>query len=178
MDTTTRALWLGEAQSSVSLSDTVGFIRDLPHKLVEAFEATLHEATEADLLLHVIDCASPLLAEQQAEVDRVLEGIDASAIPQILVYNKADLLEASLRPREASDWIEVHPGVRCQRVWVSAATGEGLAELRAAIAETALARLNDGARASPDTMAVGASALLTASPGADPTNATQPHIHA
>ena len=174
LDTTTRALWLGEAQSSVSLSDTVGFIRDLPHKLVEAFEATLHEATEADLLLHVIDCAGPLLAEQQAEVDRVLEDIDASTIPQILVYNKCDLLEASRRPREASDWIEVHPGVRRQRVWVSAATGEGLAELRAAIAEHALACLNGSVRPSSENMAV----VETAFPGADPANATHPHPHA
>ena len=74
LDTTTRALWLGEAQASVSLSDTVGFIRDLPHKLVEAFEATLQEAADADLLLHVVDAASPHLAEQQAEVERVLAG--------------------------------------------------------------------------------------------------------
>ena len=174
LDTTTRALWLGEAQSSVSLSDTVGFIRDLPHKLVEAFEATLHEATEADLLLHVIACSGPLLAEQQAEVDRVLEDIDASTIPQILVYNKCDLLEASRRPREASDWIEVHPGVRRQRVWVSATTGEGLAELRAAIAEHALARLNGSVRPSSEDMAV----VETALPGADPANATHPHPHA
>jgi GTP-binding protein HflX len=155
LDTTTRALWLGEAQSSVSLSDTVGFIRDLPHKLVEAFEATLHEAAEADLLLHVVDAASPLLAEQQAEVERVLEEIGAADVPQILVFNKCDLLEASRQPREPADHIEVHPGVQRQRVFVSARTGEGIARLREAIAEVALAaqaRLNGGPHASSATL--------------------------
>ena len=97
LDTTTRALWLGEAQAQVSLSDTVGFIRDLPHKLVEAFEATLQEAADADLLLHVVDAASPVLDEQMAEVERVLAEIGAADVPQILVYNKCDLLEPSLR---------------------------------------------------------------------------------
>jgi GTP-binding protein HflX len=155
LDTTTRALWLGEAQSSVSLSDTVGFIRDLPHKLVEAFEATLHEAAEADLLLHVIDAASPLRDEQQAEVERVLEEIGAADVPHILVFNKCDLLEDSRQPREAADWIEVHPGVRRQRVFVSARTGAGLPRLREAIAEVALAaqaRLNGGPNASSATL--------------------------
>ena len=68
LDTTTRQLWLEDVGRAVSLSDTVGFIRDLPHKLVEAFEATLQEAADADLLLHVVDCASPVLDEQMAEV--------------------------------------------------------------------------------------------------------------
>ncbi len=144
LDTTTRSLWLGEAQASVSLSDTVGFIRDLPHKLVEAFRATLQEAADADLLLHVVDAASPLLAEQMAEVERVLEEIGADGVPQILVYNKCDLLEDSRQSREANDWIEAHPGVRRQRVFVSARTGQGLDQLRLAIAATALARLNAG----------------------------------
>ncbi len=144
LDTTTRALWLGEAQASVSLSDTVGFIRDLPHKLVEAFRATLQEAADADLLLHVIDAASPQLAEQQAEVERVLAEIGADAVPQILVYNKCDLLEDSRQARQAVDWIEAHPGVQRQRVFVSARSGQGLDRLRQAIGETALARLNAG----------------------------------
>ena len=174
LDTTTRALWLGEAQSSVSLSDTVGFIRDLPHKLVEAFEATLHEAAEADLLLHVIDCASPNLLEQQAEVERVLEDIGASALPQIWVYNKCDLLEESRRPRDASDWVEVHPGVRRQRVFVSASTGMGLAALRQAIADHATARLNGGTQ--PPFNAIAAE--KAANPGADPLPPTHPHQHA
>ena len=135
LDTTTRALWLAEVQAQVSLSDTVGFIRDLPHKLVEAFEATLHEAAEADLLLHVVDAANEGLAEQMDEVERVLASIGAEAVPQILVFNKCDRLEASRRPREPADAIEVHPGVRRPRVFVSAVTGEGLPALRQAIAE-------------------------------------------
>ena len=142
LDTTTRALWLGEAASSVSLSDTVGFIRELPHKLVEAFEATLQEAADADLLLHVIDAASPLRDEQQAQVDRVLQDIGADAVPQLLVFNKCDLLEDSQQSRTESDWIEAHPGVRRQRVFVSARSGQGLVRLRQAIAEFVLARLN------------------------------------
>jgi GTP-binding protein HflX len=157
LDTTTRALWLGEAQSSVSLSDTVGFIRDLPHKLVEAFEATLQEAADADLLLHVIDAASPLMAEQQAEVDRVLEEIGAGAVPQLLVHNKCDLLEDSLQPREPVDWIDAGAGVRRQRVFVSARTGDGLVALRKAIAEVVLARLNAAPIAPPVTLPDGSS---------------------
>ncbi len=161
LDTTTRSLWLPETQSSVSLSDTVGFIRDLPHKLIEAFEATLHEAVEADLLLHVIDAASPLLAEQQAEVERVLEEIGAANVPQLLVYNKCDLLEESRKSREETDWIEAHPGVRRQRVFVSAQTGQGLDHLRQAIAAAAVQRLNAGhptpSATLPDGSPVGAS---------------------
>ena len=149
LDTTTRALWLGEAQASVSLSDTVGFIRDLPHKLVEAFRATLQEAADADLLLHVIDAASPVLAEQRAEVERVLAEIGAENVPQLLVFNKCDLLQDSQQPRETVDWIEVHPGVRRRRVFVSAQTGQGLEALRKAIAEVALEHLNAGGAASP-----------------------------
>jgi len=126
----------------VSLSDTVGFIRDLPHKLVEAFRATLQEAAEADLLLHVIDCASPLMQEQLAEVERVIDEIGAADIPQVLVYNKIDLLEASRQPREPFDWLESPGGVRRPRVFVSAATGTGLDVLRRVIADAAMGRLN------------------------------------
>ena len=147
LDTTTRALWLQEAGCSVSLSDTVGFIRDLPHKLVEAFEATLQEAADADLLLHVVDAASPLMAEQQAEVERVLQEIGAADVPQVLVFNKCDLLEASQQPREPTDWVEVQAGVRRQRVFVSARDGSGLPALRDVIAQAAAGRLND--RAAP-----------------------------
>jgi GTP-binding protein HflX len=177
LDTTTRSLWLGEAQSAVSLSDTVGFIRDLPHKLVEAFEATLNEAADADLLLHVVDAASSTLAEQQAEVQRVLAEIGADDVPQILVFNKRDLLEDSLQPRATTDWLEVHPGVRRQRVFVSARTGQGLADLRQAIAEHALARLNADAIASPTVLPDGSLAVATV-PEFDPADATPPHEHA
>jgi GTP-binding protein HflX len=150
LDTTTRALWLEQANVSVSLSDTVGFIRDLPHKLVEAFEATLQEAADADLLLHVVDAASPMLLEQQAEVERVLDEIGAAAVPQIVVYNKLDLLADDAQPRSDVDWIEVHPGVRRPRVFVSAHDGRGLPALRALIADAALGRLNSDPVAAVD----------------------------
>ncbi len=173
LDTTTRALWLGEAQASVSLSDTVGFIRDLPHKLVEAFEATLHEAADADLLLHVIDAASPHLAEQQADVERVLEEIGAAGVPQLLVYNKCDLLDPSLQPRQEADCIEVRSGVRRQRVFVSARTGQGLPRLRQAIAEVAMARLN-GASVPPSVIP----SAPGSSPDTPPAMSLPPHQHA
>ncbi len=135
LDTTTRALWLQEAGRQVSLSDTVGFIRDLPHKLVEAFRATLQEAADADLLLHVVDAASPLAAEQIEEVERVLAEIGADRIPQVLVFNKLDLLPDVQRPREMRDAVERAPGIRTPRVFVSARDGRGLDLLRGVIAE-------------------------------------------
>ncbi len=150
LDTTTRNLWLGQAGVSASLSDTVGFIRDLPHKLVEAFEATLHEAAEADLLLHVLDASSPHMAEQQREVERVLAEIGAASVPQVLVYNKCDLLPPSQQPRQRADWIEAPAVQRRQRLFVSAHTGEGLEELRQAIAEHALQSLNQPQAAPSD----------------------------
>jgi GTPase len=146
LDTTTRQLHLPDAPPSArgaSLSDTVGFIRDLPHKLIEAFEATLQEANDADLLLHVVDCASPVLAEQMAEVQRVLAEIGAAEIPQVLVFNKLDRLEATQRPRESVDQIEIDGGLRVPRVFVSAQSGEGLAELRAIIAGAAAGSQGD-----------------------------------
>jgi GTPase len=136
LDTTTRSLYLEQAAASVSLSDTVGFIRDLPHKLVEAFRATLQEAADADLLLHVVDAASPVLDEQMAEVDKVLEEIGAADVPQILVYNKQDLLPDDQRPRETVDALLRGSGSTAPtpRVFVSALDGSGLAELRQLIA--------------------------------------------
>jgi GTPase len=137
LDTTTRQLWLPEANGgagcSATLSDTVGFIRDLPHKLVEAFRATLQEAADADLLLHVVDASSPALQEQMAEVERVLAEIGADTVPQILVYNKCDLLAPNQQPREVIDSVEVHPGVRRPRIFASALSGLGLADLRRAM---------------------------------------------
>jgi GTP-binding protein HflX len=135
LDTTTRQLHIEGTTRSVSLSDTVGFIRDLPHKLIEAFEATLQEANDADLLLHVVDCASPVLAEQMAEVQRVLTEIGASAIPQVLIFNKVDQLEETQRPREMRDLLELGGGLRVPRVFISAATGEGMDALRAILSE-------------------------------------------
>ena len=147
LDTTTRQLYLEEAGRAVSLSDTVGFIRDLPHKLVEAFEATLQEAADADLLLHVVDCASPVLDEQMAEVERVLDEIGAGQIPQVLVFNKVDRLEESQRPRLLRDQIERAGGQRVPRVFVSALDGTGLAELRQVLTEAVLGTAADDASA-------------------------------
>lgn len=137
LDTTTRELWLEGLRRRVVLSDTVGFIRALPHKLVEAFEATLQEATDADLLLHVVDAASPARAEQVADVERVLDDIGACGIPQVLVFNKCDLLDANEQPRAWLDHVEREGGVRVPRVFVSAATGQGLDMLRFTIARAA-----------------------------------------
>src|SRR5690606_4817274 len=89
LDTTTRRIWI-EGAGSVVVSDTVGFIRELPHTLIAAFRATLEETVHADLLLHVVDAASPQRDEQIAQVDKVLEEIGAAGIPRILVYNKID----------------------------------------------------------------------------------------
>ena len=138
LDTTTRGMWLEQAQTSVSLSDTVGFIRDLPHKLVEAFQATLSEAVDADLLLHVMDASSPVLQEQKDEVDRVLQDIGAADVPQILVCNKLDRLEPSARPRQRVDVFEDRSGREVTRVFVSALDGTGLDDLRGAIAARAV----------------------------------------
>ena len=138
LDTTTRQLYLEEAGRNVSLSDTVGFIRDLPHKLVEAFEATLQEAAQADLLLHVIDAASPNRDEQRAEVQRVLASIGASDVPQILVFNKVDLLEQHQTPLLPVDEILLDDGRQVPRVFTSAAHGLGLDALRRLIAAAAL----------------------------------------
>jgi GTP-binding protein HflX len=137
LDTTTRAMWLEQAQTSVSLSDTVGFIRDLPHKLVEAFQATLSEAVDADLLLHVMDASSPVMQEHKDEVDRVLEDIGAADVPQILVCNKLDRLEDSARPRSVVDTFEDRSGRQVTRVFVSALDGTGLDALRGVIADCA-----------------------------------------
>jgi GTP-binding protein HflX len=148
LDTTTRALFIEGAGRSVSLSDTVGFIRDLPHKLVEAFEATLQEAADADLLLHVVDAASPQRDEQIADVQSVLKEIGADRLPQVLVFNKLDRLEATQRPREMRDAIEGEGGVRMQRVFVSARDGTGLDLLRKVIADAVAGEAPPALRAS------------------------------
>ena len=129
LDTTTRQLYLGEAGRSVSLSDTVGFIRDLPHGLVDAFQATLQEAIDADLLLHVVDASNPGFVEQIAQVQRVLTEIGAQDIPQLLVFNKTDALPLEQQPLRLVDEYEID-GVQTPRVFVSAKSLQGLAELR------------------------------------------------
>ncbi len=135
LDTTTRQLYLGEAGRSVSLSDTVGFIRDLPHGLVDAFRATLQEAVDADLLLHVVDAANPDFSLQIEQVQRVLAEIGADKVPQILVFNKIDALAAVNSPLRQQDWFELD-GLQVPRIFVSARTGLGIAALRSALAET------------------------------------------
>jgi GTPase len=134
LDTTTRQLYLGEAGRSVSLSDTVGFIRDLPHGLIDAFQATLQEAVDADLLLHVVDAGNPEHPEQIAEVQRVLHEIGAADVPQVLVFNKIDLLDATQQPRDEVDRFEIE-GVQVPRVFVSAHSGAGMAALRGLLAQ-------------------------------------------
>ena len=139
LDTTTRQLYLGESARSVSLSDTVGFIRDLPHGLIDAFAATLQEAADADLLLHVVDGAHPEYIEQIEQVQRVLEEIGAADVPQILVFNKLDAIEINGRPLQLQDMFELKNAFEgasrsVERLFVSALTGEGLAQLRQVLA--------------------------------------------
>ena len=134
LDTTTRQLYLGEAGRSASVSDTVGFIRDLPHGLIDAFQATLQEAVDADLLLHVVDASNPNFPEQMAEVKRVLHEIGASEVPQWLIFNKIDNLPLERQPLERLDLYEVD-GQGLRRLFVSAQTGEGLSDLRKMLAD-------------------------------------------
>ncbi|MDM0034135.1 GTPase HflX [Variovorax sp. J22P271] len=134
LDTTTRQLYLGDARRKVSISDTVGFIRDLPHGLIDAFKATLQEAVDADLLLHVVDASNPHHPEQMAEVQAVLKEIDADVVPQLLVFNKLDALESAQQPLHLEDEIEVD-GLLVTRIFLSAHTGEGLPALRAELAQ-------------------------------------------
>ena len=140
LDTTTRQLYLGEAGRSVSLSDTVGFIRDLPHGLVDAFQATLQEATEADLLLHVVDAANPDFPEQMAQVQKVLKEIGAESVPQMLVFNKMDALSPERYPLQMQDQYELD-GMPVPRIFLSAQSGQGLALLRSALSDTVKAAL-------------------------------------
>lgn len=143
LDTTTRQMYLSGAGQSVSVSDTVGFIRDLPHGLVEAFSATLQEAVEADVLLHVVDAANPAYIEQIIEVQRVLGDIGAGDIPQILLFNKLDLVEGGRGPRRMRDQMDVN-GQVFERLFVSAHTGEGLDGLRALLVERLALQMQQG----------------------------------
>ena len=127
LDPTMRRLEL-PGKSAVILADTVGFIRHLPHDLVEAFKSTLEEVAEADLLLHVVDSANPERLDQMQRVNEVLAEIEASAIPQIVVFNKIDLTaEAARYERDGNG--------RISRVWVSAHSGAGMDLLQQALAE-------------------------------------------
>ncbi|HLW05228.1 MAG TPA: GTPase HflX [Azoarcus sp.] len=144
LDTTSRRLYVGEGPELV-LSDTVGFIRDLPHALVAAFHATLEETAHADLLLHVVDSASLDRESQIDAVNTVLAEIGAADVPQIMVFNKIDLTEASAAVNRAECGT-------INGVFLSAATGEGLPLLRDALAETAQQRglPNDVGGEAPD----------------------------
>ena len=132
LDTTSRKLWV-EGAGNIVISDTVGFIRDLPHALVDAFHATLEAATDADLLLHVVDSASPARDEQVAEVNKVLAEIGAAEVPQLVVWNKIDL--TGVEPGEVRDEYG-----NIARVRLSSRSGAGLDILRAALAEYAQAK--------------------------------------
>ena len=111
----------------VILADTVGFIRHLPHDLVEAFRATLEEVCEADLLLHVVDIHDERMQSNITQVNSVLENIGADSVPQVIVYNKIDLL-SGFSPR--IDHVSLE---QMTRVWVSAETGAGMPELQTAL---------------------------------------------
>ncbi len=148
LDATTRKLFIPDYGPLV-LSDTVGFIRDLPHSLVAAFRATLEETVQADLLLHVADASSPARAEQIEEVNKVLKEIGADTVPQILVLNKVDLIDLSAG---GADYRRDEYG-RIEQIRLSAKTGEGLEFIRLALAEAieerALHRREDGPHAGP-----------------------------
>ncbi|MCY7387054.1 MAG: GTPase HflX [Burkholderiales bacterium] len=135
LDTTTRKLYI-EPGIHVAMSDTVGFIRDLPHGLVAAFHATLTEAMEADLLLHVVDAANPMREQQIKDVNLVLAEIGADSIAQVIVHNKIDQLEdpplgAVLRDESG----------KIRECRVSALQGIGIADLRETIKEYGLENL-------------------------------------
>ena len=134
LDTTTRQLYLGQAGRSASVSDTVGFIRDLPHGLIDAFQATLQEAADADLLLHVVDASNPNYPEQMNEVKRVLREIGAEDVPQWLIFNKIDTIPPERQPLEMFDLYEVD-GVPLKRLFLSAQSGQGVPMLRQMLAE-------------------------------------------
>jgi GTP-binding protein HflX len=146
LDTTTHRIHVPGA-GQVTLSDTVGFIRELPHTLVESFRATLEETVHADLLLHVVDSSSAVREQQVADVNSVLREIGADSITQVQVWNKIDLWENGAAHEPAAERDEYG---RISRVFVSARTGAGLAELRMAIMEAAQRR----ATAAPAAVAI------------------------
>jgi GTP-binding protein HflX len=130
LDTTTRRVWLDEG-AQVVLSDTVGFIRDLPHGLVDAFRATLEETVQADVLLHVVDAANPQREEQMESVNAVLAEIGAGDVPQLVVWNQIDRLPG-MQPEVIRD-----SHGKILNIKVSAATGAGIDLLRGALADAA-----------------------------------------
>jgi GTP-binding protein HflX len=148
LDTTSRRCFV-EGAGEIVLSDTVGFIRGLPHSLVAAFKSTLEEAVEADLLIHVVDAAAPTRDAQIEEVDRVLEEIGAGAVPRLLAFNKIDQLD-----RAPS--VERDPYGTIRAVFVSAVTGLGLENLRDALAQRLLPMKDLGTPSAESNARVGA----------------------
>jgi GTP-binding protein HflX len=134
LDTTTRRMHLQDA-GQIVISDTVGFIRDLPHQLVEAFRATLDETIHADLILHVIDACSPVARQQIAEVEAVLKEIGADSIPRLEIMNKIDLMPQTFTA--GPQLVRDSSGVP-SKVFLSAQAGMGLDLLRQALTEYAL----------------------------------------
>lgn len=132
LDTTARKIFI-EGAGQVVMSDTVGFIRHLPHGLIAAFRSTLEETAQADLLLHVVDASSGERFDQVAEVNKVLHEVGADKIPQILILNKIDKQEVGSKNLAAS--AERDECGRIARIYLSAKTGAGISELRAALAE-------------------------------------------
>ncbi len=132
LDTTSRRVF-SEGAGEIVVSDTVGFIRHLPHGLVAAFRSTLEETMQADLLLHVVDANNPIRDDQIAEVNKVLAEIGAADIPQVLVFNKIDLQNAPASVQR-DDY-----GKIC-RVFMSAKSGAGLEGLQLTLAEAKFAR--------------------------------------
>ncbi|WP_411710789.1 GTPase HflX [Neisseria animaloris] len=132
LDTTARRLYLSP-EATVILTDTVGFVRDLPHKLVSAFSATLEETALADVLLHVVDASHPDFERQMDDVNTVLEEIGAHEVPQLIVYNKIDLLPDNKRPAG----ILCDTQGRAVAVNVSVTESLGLDALREAMIERA-----------------------------------------
>ena len=130
LDTTTRRVYMGEG-ASIAISDTVGFIRDLPHTLVDSFKATLEETIQADLLLHVVDVANAQYHEQIEAVNAVLAEIGAADVPQVLVYNQIDRV-----PGMAPEVVRDACG-KILNIKVSAFTGAGMDGLREALAQAA-----------------------------------------
>ena len=134
LDTTSRKMYV-EGAGAIVMSDTVGFIRHLPHGLVAAFRSTLEETVQADLLLHVVDASNPNYDDQIREVNKVLSEIDAGDIPQILVFNKIDLLDVPASV-ERDDYGKI------SRIYLSARSGAGLDELRLVLGEVSIAQQN------------------------------------
>jgi GTP-binding protein HflX len=124
LDTRIGELWLPQLQKSVLLSDTIGFIQDLPPQLISAFRSTLDETVDADLLLHVIDVNDPYLPQKIEEVEEILKNLEVSRIPKIYVFNKIDLKKRVPRTTLMKKYKEFHP------VFVSSITKEGLEELK------------------------------------------------